>query len=192
MHTGMAHPKEVVIQNILGDGNVLPFDTSNREKVKFEMDVKEELREDLPSRQMLASTKRAPEILLSNQQRKEGFAPARQMMSQIPFSTLSSLPHTLNSTTHLDLKPKLVKPIPEKQVITLADQLHHFPGAERMHNSDSISPKSSTPDSPNDQKPQKKRKHDNNHDNSIPKRPDSLIINNNNAGKYIINLTLIC
>ena len=190
MHTGMAHPKEVVIQNILGDGNVLPFDTSIRDKVKFEIDVKEELREDLPSRQMLASsTKRTQENLLSkqiDQGKKQGFAPA--MMSQIPF-TLSSIQQTFNSTPQLDLKPKLVKPIPEKQFISLADQLHHSSGTERMHKSDSISPKSSTPGSPNDHKPQKKRKHDINHDNSNPKRPDSLSINN--PGKYINTHLLI-
>ncbi|KAI6652313.1 hypothetical protein LOD99_7328 [Oopsacas minuta] len=173
LHTGITHPKEVVIPSILGDGNVLPFDTSSREKSKLEIDIKGEIREDITPRPVIVNTRRSTDVLpkpVEQPIKKEGFAPARQMMPQMPFFAVSPLPQSLPNMSNLDPKQRLVKPIP-----TLTDY-QNMRGGEFIHKHDSISPKSSTPDSPNELKPMKKRKNENNHDHSIPKRPDTLVL----------------
>ena len=166
--TGLTHPKEVVIPSILGN-NVLPFDTTCREKANINVEIKEEVKEDPPSRPMIHPTKLTKPNELT---KREGFVPTIPIMPQYPM--YSSVPPALLNMQLIDQKQKIAKPIADKHSIT-PEQLHQFQ-QDFMHKQEPVSPKSSNSGSPSESKGQKKRKNETN-DYSIPKRPDTLIIN---------------
>ena len=164
-----------MISTIFGEHGVLPFDTPAKDKIKQEIDTNHDIKEEINV------LRRPPGVLLSAKPNDHATNLKKaEAMAMIP----SMYNPVLNNNyppfaPHIDFRPKidpLIHTLNNKP-ITNDKPMQEFPPIpdSLVAKQETISPKSMTPESPNEQRLlQKKRRVETSDGNPLSKRPETL------------------